>query len=100
MTGSFFSSDRLRIRLKIRCDCAAEPPGELMTRATAFAPGTEKARSSRGATLDMASPERRGITAPMGPDRRTTGTTGWAYVRYLAGRRNCRRAGSMEETDV
>ena len=44
------------MRLKIRCDCAAEPPGELMTSATAFAPGTEKARSSMGATLAMASP--------------------------------------------
>ena len=76
MTGSFFSSAKARMRLKIRCDCAAEPPGELMTSATALAPGTEKARSRSGATLDMATPVRSGITAPMGPDSRNTGMMG------------------------
>ena len=71
-----FSSDSERMRRKMRWDCAADPPGELITSATAFAPGIEKARSSIGATFAMARPARRGITAPMAPDRRTTGTTG------------------------
>jgi hypothetical protein len=64
------------MRLKIRCDWAADPPGELMTSATAFAPDTENARSSSGATLDMASPCLNGTTAPMAPERRTTGMMG------------------------
>ena len=35
MAGIFFSSDSARMRWKIRCDCAAEPPGELTRSATA-----------------------------------------------------------------
>ena len=55
-TGSFFSSASDRTRLKMRCDCAAEPPGELITSATAFRPGSEKARSSMGAVLAIDNP--------------------------------------------
>jgi hypothetical protein len=35
----------------------------------------------------------------MAPVSRTTGTIGFWYVRYLAGKRNCRRAGSRVERD-
>ena len=45
ITGRFFSSASWRMRRKIRCDCTAEPPGELITSATAFAPRTAKALS-------------------------------------------------------
>ena len=75
-TGSFFSSASARMRRKIRCDCAADPPGELMTIATAAASRVAKARSSAGATAAIESPCRSGITAPITPDSRTTGTAG------------------------
>ena len=86
------------MRRKIRCDCAADPPGELITSATACACGTENARSSKGATLDMANPERSGIAAPMAPLSRTTGTTGWR-VRKRLGRRKLRRSRRRAERD-
>ena len=64
------------MRRKIRCDCEGEPPGELMISATARALRTEKARSSALATVDNSRPGRSGVTTPMTPASRTTGTTG------------------------
>ena len=75
-TGSFFSSDRDRIRLKIRCDWAGDPPGELTMSATALRSFREKARSSIAAVPAIESPARSGREAPIAPDRRTTETRG------------------------
>src|SRR3546814_2952464 len=46
-TGTSFSRAMSRMRLAISADCEAEPPGELMTRATAFRRGRAKACSIR-----------------------------------------------------
>src|SRR5215510_14725618 len=75
-TGIFFSSASCRIRRKMRCDCDGEPPGELMTKASARVRGIAKARSNDLAIVESSSPGRRGVTTPMTPARRTTGTTG------------------------
>ena len=47
-----------------------------MTKATARARGVENARSSDFAIDDSNKPGRNGVTTPMTPARRTTGTTG------------------------
>src|SRR5215467_5308152 len=47
-----------------------------MTKATACARRVEKARSSDFAIVDSNNPGRRGVTTPITPVRRTTGTTG------------------------
>jgi len=67
-----------------------------MTIATAAASRVAKARSSAGATAAIESPCRSGITAPITPDSRTTGTTGWAG-RQPAGRRNRKRSARAEK---
>src|ERR1043166_5273583 len=59
----------------MRCDCTAEPPGELIASATAEALRNENARSSERAIEDMVSPGRNGVEKPITPDMRTTGTT-------------------------
>src|SRR5262249_50311479 len=59
----------------MRCDCTAEPPGELIASATAEALRSENARSSERATDEMVSPGRSGVEKPITPDIRTTGTT-------------------------
>ena len=64
------------MRRKIRCDCAGEPPGELMMSATAAALRTANSRSSARAMPAMLSPGRSGVEKPMTPVRRSTGTTG------------------------
>ena len=66
-TGIFFSSASWRMRRKIRCDCAGEPPGELMISATARALRIEKARSSERAVEDSIRPGRSGVDTPMTP---------------------------------
>ena len=76
MTGSFFSAANCRMRRKIRCDCAGEPPGELTISATARALRVANARSSERAMPEIISPGRSGVLTPMTPDSRTTGTTG------------------------
>src|SRR5215831_10863455 len=58
----------------MRCDCTAEPPGELMASATA-APFMAKARSRERATVEMVRPGLSGVEKPITPERRTTGTT-------------------------
>src|ERR1700722_12346701 len=60
----------------MRCDCTAEPPGELMSSATALALRVLKARSSVRATPASVSPGRSGVEKPITPVRRTTGTMG------------------------
>src|SRR5262245_33827543 len=70
------------MRWKISRDCTADPPGELTTMATAPL-AMAKARSSGPATLVIDRPGRSGVTAPMTPDRRTTGTTGPLLNRRL-----------------
>ena len=50
-----------RMRRKIRCDCAGEPPGELISSATARALRVENARSSVRATPASVSPGRSGV---------------------------------------
>src|SRR5882724_9596186 len=75
MTGNFFSAASCLIRKWIWRDCTGEPPGELITSATAFAFFIEKARSSVLATPASDMPGRSGVTAPITPDSRTTGTT-------------------------
>ena len=64
------------MRWNTRCDCTAEPPGELISSATARARGQAKARSSGFATDASVSPGRSGVENPMTPESRTTGTTG------------------------
>ena len=64
------------MRLKMRCDWDGEPPGELMIKATARAWGIAKARSNDLAMVESSNPGRSGVTTPMTPARRTTGTTG------------------------
>src|ERR1700756_2338855 len=59
----------------MRCDCTAEPPGELIASATAEALRSENARSSERATEEMVSPGRSGVEKPITPDMRTTGTS-------------------------
>ena len=58
------------------CDCTGEPPGELITSATARAARMPKARSSGRATVASARPGFSGVEKPMTPESRTTGTTG------------------------
>ena len=86
-TGMFFSAESWRMRRKIRCDCDGEPPGELMISATARALRTEKARSSERATVDSMMPGLSGVTTPITPDKRTTGTAG------MSGRKRAGRTG-------
>ena len=54
------------MRLKIRCDCTGEPPGELMTTATVGSFDSAKAFSIGPATEASASPGRNGVAMPMG----------------------------------
>ena len=63
------------MRRWIRCDCTGEPPGELISSATALARRIVNARSSGRATLASVSPGRSGVERPIAPDSRTTGTT-------------------------
>src|SRR5215510_8995956 len=60
----------------MKCDCTGEPPGELMSSATARALRTENARSSWRAIDASMRPGRRGLDTPMTPASRTTGTIG------------------------
>src|SRR3954447_348496 len=62
------------MRRKICRDCTGEPPGELITSATALALRVAKARSSILATPPSVMPGRNGVTAPITPASRTTGT--------------------------
>ena len=64
------------MRWNTRCDWTAEPPGELISSATARARGHAKARSSGFATDASVKPGRSGVEKPMTPVSRTTGTTG------------------------
>ena len=99
MTGIFFSSASCRMRRKIRCDCAGEPPGELIDSATARALRRPKARSSVRAAVASISPGRSGVDTPITPVSRTTGTTGMSERKRAgnSGRRKsntpCRRSG-------
>ena len=97
MTRRFFSSASSRMRRKIRCDCAGDPPGELMASATAAALRTAKTRSSVRATPAIVRPGRSGVEKPMTPVSRTTGTTGTIAAEALrnefAKRRQGARAG-------
>src|ERR1700744_3480080 len=63
------------MRKKIWRDCTGEPPGELITSATALAFLVANARSSVRAMPASDIPGRSGVTAPITPDSRTTGTT-------------------------
>src|SRR5262245_54580652 len=64
------------MRLKMRCDCTGDPPGELTTTATVGSFDRAKAFSIGPATEASASPGRSGVTTPIGPVNRSTGTTG------------------------
>ena len=63
------------MRRWIRCDCTGEPPGELISSATALARRVVNAFSSGRATLASVRPGRSGVERPIAPDSRTTGTT-------------------------
>src|SRR5262245_20696645 len=65
-----------RRRVKIRCDCTGEPPGELMTTATVGSFEKLNAFSMAPATDASAKPGRSGVAMPMGPEKRNTGTVG------------------------
>src|ERR1051326_3783415 len=78
----------------MRCDCTAEPPGELIASATAEALRSENARSSERATDEMVSPGRSGVEKPITPDMRTTGTTA-APPRSRAGSSDWTRSPSL-----
>src|SRR3954463_5421729 len=73
-TGIFFSSASCLIPRKIWRDCTGEPPAELITSASAFAFLIANARSSVLAMPASDMPGRSGVTAPITPDSRTTGT--------------------------
>jgi hypothetical protein len=60
----------------MRLDCTAEPPGELMTMATVGSFDSSKAFSMAPAHCAIDKPGRSGVTRPMGPEKRSTGTTG------------------------
>ena len=64
------------MRLKMRCDCTGEPPGEFTTTATVGSLEKLKALSIGPATEASASPGRSGVAMPIGPEKRSTGTTG------------------------
>src|SRR5215475_7059951 len=64
------------MRLKIRCDCTGEPPGELTVIATVGSFEALNAFSMAPATAARARPGRRGVTMPIGPVKRSTGTMG------------------------
>src|SRR4051794_10150911 len=64
------------MRLKMRWDWTGDPPGELITIATLGSLEKLKALSIGPATDASASPGRRGVTMPIGPVKRSTGTTG------------------------
>ena len=74
----------------MRCDCTAEPPGELMTSATAFARLIAKARSRSFAEFAKVMPAASGVERPIAPVSRTTGTIG--RVRNRRARRGMRLA--------
>src|SRR6516225_3698939 len=76
ITGRSFSSASWRIRWNSRCDWTGEPPGELITSATARALRIAKARSSGRATWASVRPGRNGVEKPITPESLTTGTTG------------------------
>src|SRR6476660_9683808 len=65
-----------RIRLKIKCDCTGEPPGELTTTATLGSLEALKAFSMAPANDARESPGRNGVTMPIAPVKRRTGTIG------------------------
>src|SRR5215813_8094382 len=71
-----FSSASWRMRLKIRCDCTAEPPGEFTTTATVGSFDRPNALLIGSATEARARPGRSGVTMPIGPMKCSTGTTG------------------------
>src|SRR5438477_4425849 len=60
----------------MRCDWTGEPPGEFTTIATVGNLEKLKAFSIGPATEASASPGRKGVTMPIGPVNRSTGTTG------------------------
>src|SRR5262245_41888784 len=64
------------MRLKIRLDCTGEPPGELTIIATVGSFESENAFSIAPATELKARPGRKGVAMPIGPEKRSTGTTG------------------------
>jgi hypothetical protein len=64
------------MRLKIKCDCTGEPPGELMVIATLGNFEALKAFSMAPASDAKASPGRSGVTMPIAPVKRRTGTIG------------------------
>src|SRR5262245_57869684 len=74
------------------CDCTAEPPGELMTSATALAPRCLNALSNVRARPNSVSPGRSGVAKPMTPASRTTGTTAMPrrQRRGVTARNHCR----------
>src|SRR5258707_447287 len=75
MTRLCFSAASARMRLWIRCDCTAPPPGEVIRIAPAGALVMREARSSVLSMPARFSPGRSGAEMPIAPDRRTTGTT-------------------------
>ena len=87
MTGIFFSAARARMRLKMRCDWAGEPPGELIDdRDRLRAAGLRRPARASSPTLAMPSPARSGSPPRSRRASRTTGTTG-AADRGTAGKR-------------
>src|SRR4051812_25453691 len=60
----------------MRCDCTGDPPGEFTTTATVGNLEKLKAFSMGPATEARARPGRKGVAMPMGPENRSTGTTG------------------------
>src|SRR5690606_17713340 len=64
------------MRLKIRLDWTGEPPGEFTITATLGTFDKLKALSRPLATEPIVRPGRSGVARPIGPEKRTTGTTG------------------------
>ena len=60
----------------MRCDCTGDPPGELMQMATDGALESVKAFSMAAAAVAIDKPGRKGVAMPIGPEKRSTGTTG------------------------
>jgi hypothetical protein len=89
----------------MRLDCTAEPPGEFTMTATEGSFDMVKAFSIAVAYWASESPGRSGVTNPMGPEKRRTGTTGRrlnnhmrSYLMFARGRGE-RRTGTTPGSD-
>src|SRR5687768_10631285 len=73
------------MRRKMRLDCTGEPPGELTVTATEGVLARPNAFSSGPARAAIERPGRSGVTMPIAPEMRSTGTTGPRSKNHIRG---------------